>query len=915
MANWDILKSAIAGIIKTNCNQEITGQLLQNVLNNIVSSVGENATFAGIATPTTNPGAPDGPVFYLAAQAGEYANFSGITVLIGEAVILEWSNGVWSKKTSGFVTQESFTKLESEVDKKITNVIVQETGDGERVVMSQKAVTEKIGSKFNISEIGDEVSLSHFTGWELGTLYLNSVGNISYDTAPGMIRLAQGVSIKLPSCHLILGNNIKSRIIKVTADGYETIHNFTPYISDFLLEKGEYILALGTIDGSIITNTSAITDMCIIVNPNNTTTKINTFNNRLIFNNDERKVYNDGSYEYLSISSNGSVTVIPFSFCEYGAVGGASSNIALVYNSEGVLLKQSYEIDYRDVILALFRVQFGDKNDDGLFNYIIDHISYCPFTYTLISGGRIIDYNSSIERGAMSSLVNDRKVDMSSLISYKKIFTPSMQVYGSGSHFRIPVLPGFYVKIVASSSTTSTYAFLKDVSSLTPIEGAVRNTLKKNEVVHVLIPDGCYALYVVNINGAGEDETPAEVTLENFYSANVNATQLQCYSVGNLLFDNVSKTISVIYDRYVIVPKKDGTFRLIEISDIPYGTLDGKNGFGAIAVKNDGMIIVDNYDNLSLEDSIVAVFRVNFEKRLDSGRYEFNVKYIAYSTLDCKVRNAPAYKTLDNIPYYGDKLNLQPTLQCRAYGKDIFEPYPNGKAAQGMAIYNGYMFQLHNEGMVRVWDIRKTNPILINEFDLGSAGDTNHANSAQFDKSETDTGFPLLYVGGCVASKREMYVEKISLSGSDLLQIISFDETIQSIPNTNQLSCIIGDDGFIWVNNHDGDKAYFTKLRKPSIEEGNITLSQEDVVDSWAVDYDHYNETRQDISVYNGKLFFEYGGTHGMRGVKIFDTSTHRVINNINLTDYVSAEFEGMDIYECQLWISTIENVAYILNF
>ena len=228
MANWDILKSAIAGIIKTNGNQEITGQLLQNVLNNIVSSVGENATFAGIATPTTNPGAPDGPVFYLATQAGEYANFSGITVLIGEAVILEWSNGVWSKKTSGFVTQESFTKLESEVDKKIT--------------------------KFNISEIGDEVSLSHFTGWELGTLYLNSAGNILYETAPGMIRLAQGVSIKLPSCHLILGNNIKSRIIKVTADGYETIHNFTPYISDFLLEKGEYILALGTIDGSIITN-------------------------------------------------------------------------------------------------------------------------------------------------------------------------------------------------------------------------------------------------------------------------------------------------------------------------------------------------------------------------------------------------------------------------------------------------------------------------------------------------------------------------------------------------------------------------------------------------------------------------------------------------------------------------------------
>ena len=38
MANWSTLKAAIASIIKTNGNKEITGQLLQNVLNNIVSS-------------------------------------------------------------------------------------------------------------------------------------------------------------------------------------------------------------------------------------------------------------------------------------------------------------------------------------------------------------------------------------------------------------------------------------------------------------------------------------------------------------------------------------------------------------------------------------------------------------------------------------------------------------------------------------------------------------------------------------------------------------------------------------------------------------------------------------------------------------------------------------------------------------
>lgn len=106
MANWSTLKAAIASIIKTNGNQAITGQLLQNVLNNILSSVGENSTFAGIATPTTNPGMPDGPVFYFATAAGVYANFNGIEVSEGEAAILLWNNGTWSKKNSGLATEQ-----------------------------------------------------------------------------------------------------------------------------------------------------------------------------------------------------------------------------------------------------------------------------------------------------------------------------------------------------------------------------------------------------------------------------------------------------------------------------------------------------------------------------------------------------------------------------------------------------------------------------------------------------------------------------------------------------------------------------------------------------------------------------------------------------------------------------------------
>lgn len=114
MANWSDLKSAVASIIKTNGAQGITGQLLQNVLNNIISNVGLNSSFAGIAIPTTNPGTPDGNVFYLATTAGTYSNFNGIVINSGEAVILEWK-GSWVKKDSGFATKEKLYELGSKI--------------------------------------------------------------------------------------------------------------------------------------------------------------------------------------------------------------------------------------------------------------------------------------------------------------------------------------------------------------------------------------------------------------------------------------------------------------------------------------------------------------------------------------------------------------------------------------------------------------------------------------------------------------------------------------------------------------------------------------------------------------------------------------------------------------------------------
>lgn len=105
MGGYTKLKAAIAAAIKANGNNEITGAIMRVVLNTIVSTVGANSTFVGIANKNTNPGTPDGNVFYIAYEAGNYVNFqsgaSNLTVKPGELAILYNGTNNWDKFVIG----------------------------------------------------------------------------------------------------------------------------------------------------------------------------------------------------------------------------------------------------------------------------------------------------------------------------------------------------------------------------------------------------------------------------------------------------------------------------------------------------------------------------------------------------------------------------------------------------------------------------------------------------------------------------------------------------------------------------------------------------------------------------------------------------------------------------------------------
>ena len=207
MANWTTLKATIADVIKTNGNQEITGAVLQNTLNSIVSAVGENATFAGIATPTTNPGTPDGPVFYIALELGVYSNFNGITL-----------------KNSGFA-------------------IIYNTDDNEWAFISYKELNLHSGIKETgtINGIGEDKIAFYW-----GNTYLKKgyKGRLQF-TATG--------NVKSISCYITTNKGNLSGGYAAIIESYRNLSSNNEFIVDFIAQQ----------DGYIMFNTAALSDISI----------------------------------------------------------------------------------------------------------------------------------------------------------------------------------------------------------------------------------------------------------------------------------------------------------------------------------------------------------------------------------------------------------------------------------------------------------------------------------------------------------------------------------------------------------------------------------------------------------------------------------------------------------------------------
>lgn len=159
MGNYEELKAAVASVIKTNGNQEITGRVLQNTLTTLISQVGANATFAGIATPETAPGTPDQNVFYIAGQSGVYSNFDGYK-LEDEIVLFLNESQSWKHVLCNIYNKDKVRKNAANDISNIidvigtkTNVYVNKSGEEVRTTAANRELYEIDLSRIPIGTI------------------------------------------------------------------------------------------------------------------------------------------------------------------------------------------------------------------------------------------------------------------------------------------------------------------------------------------------------------------------------------------------------------------------------------------------------------------------------------------------------------------------------------------------------------------------------------------------------------------------------------------------------------------------------------------------------------------------------------------------------------------------------------------
>lgn len=335
-----------------------------------------------------------------------------------------------------------------------------------------------------------------------------------------------------------------------------------------------------------------------------------------------------------------------------------------------------------------------------------------------------------------------------------------------------------------------------------------------------------------------------------------------------------NKKYRVVINDFVVANRGQG-YAILVVQKKPIGSTDG----------------VDLFERVYYYENIPSYYDIDSE---DGYFYSVAIRAEEGATSSISVYELIEREIESTRHYIGEPIVFS---RNRYAAKPIHSLTMTSKNLQGVATWGDRLVRLENYGTAHIYDISNglVNATLINSFPLGSNAESNHCNACQFVSIHQDN-YPLLYVSANYISR--CYVEQLTDSGSTLMQTI--DLNIAEVNNSRmQPNMVVGDDGYLWaiMGVPTAKQTYFYKLRLPAVSEGNITLTEADVIESFKIpSYDMGLSTWQGVKVYGNRAFFVWGTNSTTSGVEVYNLTTKQRDSFIPLNDIMLGEPEDCEI-------------------
>lgn len=247
MANYANIKATIDANIKQNGNEEITGPVMNSVLNAMVDSLGAGYQYMGKAVPSTNPGTPDAKVFYLTSDPGTYTNFNGLVVADGEVAFLKWDSA-WSKEVTGAATAAQLVQEVGEKGGTIRhNFEVSAWADNKYLIANPTSAYYGQLANSSVFSVTNYIDIHEYAGM---LLHYSNMEITAATTNAGLVIFDESRQ-PIASQYLQTGGAevaIVPATIEIPANGYFvrlTMHNNVKSLFDCYIEQNIYINGLG----------------------------------------------------------------------------------------------------------------------------------------------------------------------------------------------------------------------------------------------------------------------------------------------------------------------------------------------------------------------------------------------------------------------------------------------------------------------------------------------------------------------------------------------------------------------------------------------------------------------------------------------------------------------------------------------